>query len=100
LLARSARDCVVASVEPVGCPDDPVDPVGGDPDDPVDPVGPPEDPVPPVEPVGEEPPEEVTWEIGDVPEPVKKGELVASQSTVAPSSTVLATKQYSSSSLR
>ena len=57
MLARSARDCVVASVEPVGCPDDPVDPVGGDPDDPLDPVGPPEDPVPPVEPVGEELPE-------------------------------------------
>ena len=47
----------MASVEPVDCPDDPVDPVGGDPDDPVDPVGPPEDPVPPVEPVGEELPD-------------------------------------------
>ena len=55
--SRSARDCVVASVEPVGCPVDPVDSAGGDPDDPVDPVGPPEDPIPPVEPVGEELPE-------------------------------------------
>jgi len=62
-------------VEPVGV--DPVDPVG--PADPVDPVGPPE-----------------TGDIGDELDPVKKGDVAASQTTVAPSSIDFWTKQYSS----
>jgi len=112
LLVRSASDPVVPSVEPVGV--DPVCPVG--PDD-VDPVGPDDvDPVGPdgVDPVGPEdvdpdtpadvdpvsPPEVVIGDIGGVLEPVKKGEVNASQTTVAPSSVDFWTKQYSSLSLR
>jgi len=92
LLVRSSSDPVVPSVEPVGV--DPVCPVGPpnvDPVDPVDPVGPPN-----VDPV--DPPE--TGDVGGVLEPVKKGEVAASQTTVAPSSVDFWTKQYSSLSLR
>jgi len=125
LLVRSASDPVVPSVEPVGV--DPVDPVGPDDVDPVgpedvDPVGPDDvDPVGPdgVDPVGPDgvdpddvdpdtpadvdpvsPPEVVMGDIGGVLEPVKKGEVNASQTTVAPSSVDFWTKQYSSLSLR
>jgi hypothetical protein len=42
----------------------------------------------------------VTGDIGGVLEPVKKGEVAASQTTVAPSSVDFWTKQYSSLSLR
>jgi len=80
-LVRSSSD---PAVEPVGV--DPVCPVG--PAD-VDPVGPPD-------------PEVVMGDIGGVVEPVKveKGEVTASQTTVAPSSVDFWTKQYSSLSLR
>jgi len=80
-LVRSSSD---PAVEPVGV--DPVCPVG--PAD-VDPVGPPD-------------PEVVMGDIGGVLEPVKveKGEVTASQTTVAPSSVDFWTKQYSSLSLR
>jgi len=95
LLVRSSSD---PAVEPVGV--DPVCPVGPDdvgpvgPDD-VDPVGPDD-----VDPVG--PPGVVMGDIGGVLEPVKleKGEVAASQTTVAPSSVDFWTKQYSSLSLR
>jgi len=85
-------------VEPVGV--DPVCPVG--PDD-VDPVGP--DDVGPDGPADVDPgcpPEVVMGDIGGVLEPVKleKGEVAASQTTVAPSSVDFWTKQYSSLSLR
>jgi len=89
LLVRSSSDPVVPSVEPVGV--DPVCPVGPANVDPVDPVGPPN-----VDPV--DPPE--TGDVGGVLEPVKKGEVAASQTTVAPSSVDFWTKQYSSLSLR
>jgi len=80
-LVRSSSD---PAVEPVGV--DPVCPVG--PAD-VDPVGPPD-------------PEVVMGDIGGVLEPVKveKGEVTASQTTVAPSSVDFWTKQYSSLFLR
>jgi len=80
-LVRSSSD---PAVEPVGV--DPVCPVG--PAD-VDPVGPPD-------------PEVVMGDIGGVVEPVKveKGEVTASQTTVAPSSVDFWTKQYSSLFLR
>jgi len=78
LLVRSSSDPVVPSVEPVGV--DPVCPVGPEY---VDPVDPPE-----------------TGDVGGVLEPVKKGEVAASQTTVAPSSVDFWTKQYSSLSLR
>jgi len=85
-LVRSSSD---PAVEPVGV--DPVCPVG--PAD-VDPVGPP-DPEKYL-------PEVVMGDIGGVLEPVKveKGEVTASQTTVAPSSVDFWTKQYSSLFLR
>jgi len=97
LLVRSSSD---PAVEPVGV--DPVCPVGPDdvgpvgPDD-VDPVGPDD-----VDPVGPPDPGVVMGDIGGVLEPVKleKGEVTASQTTVAPSSVDFWTKQYSSLSLR
>jgi len=79
LFIRSSSDPVVPSVEPVGV-------------DPVCPVGPAD-----VDPVT--PPEMVTGDVGGVLEPVKKGEVTASQTTVAPSSVDFWTKQYSSLSL-
>jgi len=75
LLVRSSSDPVVPSVEPVCV-----------------------DPVCPVGPADVDPPE--TGDIGGVLEPVKKGEVAASQTTVAPSSVDFWTKQYSSLSLR
>jgi len=69
---------VVPSVEPVGPGD-------------VDPVGPPD-----VDPDG---PELVAGDIGGELDPVKKGEVTASQTTVAPSDGDFETKQYSSLSL-
>merc|ERR1719222_237908 len=80
LLVRSSSDPVVPSVEPVGV--DPVCPVSPD----------------YVEPVCS--PEMVTGDIGGELEPVKNGEVAASQTTVAPSSDDFWTKQYSSLSLR
>jgi len=76
---------------------EPVEPVGpGD----VDPVGPPDvDPDCPadadVDPDG---PELVAGDIGEL-DPVRKGEVTASQTTVAPSDGGFETKQYSSLSL-
>jgi len=66
---------------------EPVEPVGpGD----VDPVGPPD--------VDPDCPELVAGDIGEL-DPVKKGEVTASQTTVAPSDGGFETKQYSSLSL-
>jgi len=68
---------VVPSVEPVGPGD-------------VDPVGPPD--------VDPDCPELVAGDIGEL-DPVRKGEVTASQTTVAPSDGGFETKQYSSLSL-
>lgn len=66
---------------------EPVEPVGpGD----VDPVGPPD--------VDPDCPELVAGDIGEL-DPVRKGEVTASQTTVAPSDGGFETKQYSSLSL-
>jgi len=97
LLVRSSSD---PAVEPVGV--DPVCPVGPDDVGPAD-VGP--DDVDPDGPADVDPgcpPEVVMGDIGGVLEPVKleKGEVTASQTTVAPSSVDFWTKQYSSLSLR